>query len=176
MGHSVSAMIGALVDVLQPDLLSKLVMIGPSPCYINVNGYQGGFSRADIEGLLDMMESNYLGWSATLAPQIMGNADKPELGQELTDSFCATDPDIAKHFARVTFLSDNRTDLKNVQVPTLVLQMDEDIIAPEVVGQYVHNSIENSRYVKMQATGHCPHVSAPDETIRYIKDFLDRNA
>ncbi len=172
VGHSVSAMIGILADIQNPGIFSKLVLIGPSPCYINKEEYFGGFEQEDIKGLLEMMESNYLGWSASLAPGIMGNSNQPELQEELTQSFCKTDATIAKHFARVTFLSDNRKDLSNVYGECLVLQCREDIIAPEAVGKYVHQNIPKSQYILMKATGHCPHMSAPKETIDYIQSFL----
>jgi sigma-B regulation protein RsbQ len=172
VGHSVSAMIGVLAAIQEPSRFSKLVLIGPSPRYINDNDYVGGFKREDIEGLLDFLDSNHLGWSSTMAPVIMGNADRPELGQELTNSFCRTNPDIAKHFARVTFLSDNRSDLPRLTVPALVLQCSQDAIAPEVVGRYVHEHLRGSRFVQMKATGHCPNLSAPEETIAAIQDFL----
>jgi sigma-B regulation protein RsbQ len=172
VGHSVSAMIGVLAAIEEPGRFSKLVMIGPSPCYINDNDYVGGFKREDIEGLLDFLDSNHLGWSSTMAPVIMGNPDRPELGEELTNSFCRTHPEIAKHFARVTFLSDNRGDLSKLSIPALVLQCSEDAIAPEQVGRYVHQNLRGSRFVQLQATGHCPNLSAPDETITAIKAFL----
>jgi sigma-B regulation protein RsbQ len=172
VGHSVSAMIGVLAAIQEPSRFSKLVLIGPSPRYINDNDYVGGFKREDIEGLLDFLDSNHLGWSSTMAPVIMGNADRPELGQELTNSFCRTNPDIAKHFARVTFLSDNRSDLPRLTVPALVLQCSQDAIAPEVVGRYVHEHLRGSRFVQMKATGHCPNLSAPEETIAAIQNFL----
>lgn len=173
VGHSVSAMIGVLADIQSPDVFAKMVLIGPSACYINDGDYFGGFEQKDIEGLLEMMESNYLGWSASLAPAIMGNPEDPGLGAELTESFCRTDPAIAKHFARATFLSDNRDDLCRVQAECLVLQCSDDIIAPEEVGRYVYQKIPKSKFVLMEATGHCPHMSAPDETIAYIQSFLD---
>jgi sigma-B regulation protein RsbQ len=172
VGHSVSAIVGALAATAEPERFSRLVMIGPSPCYIDDDGYTGGFSRADIDGLLDSLESNYLGWSAAMAPAIMGNEDRPELGEELTQLFCATDPEIAKHFARVTFLSDNRADLPRVPVPTLVLQCSSDVIAPDGVGDYVHRHLPDSRLVRLKATGHCPNLSAPEETTAAIRAFL----
>jgi sigma-B regulation protein RsbQ len=171
VGHSVSAMIGVLAANRQPDLFKALVLVGPSPRYIDDEGYFGGFSRQDIEGLLGSLDSNYLGWSQSMAPAIIGNAHRPELGEELTNSFCRTDPDIAAHFARVTFLSDNRQDLGAVRVPSLVLQCSEDVIAPYAVGEYVHRHMPGSRLV-MKATGHCPNLSAPDETIEAIEAFL----
>ena len=173
VGHSVSAMIGVLAARRDPDQFSALVLIGPSPRYINDDDYVGGFARADIDGLLDSMESNYLGWSSAMAPVIMGNGDRPELGAELTNSFCRADPEIAADFARVTFLSDNRKDLASVRTPTLVLQCSDDVIAPLPVGEYVHRQMPNSHLVVMKATGHCPNLSAPDETTRAIKDFIE---
>ena len=172
VGHSVSAMIGVLAHVARPDLFAALVLVGPSPRYINDEGYVGGFDRPDIEELLGSLESNYLGWSSAMAPVIMGNGDRPELGQELTASFCRTDPEIARQFARVTFLSDNRKDLGAVSVPTLVLQCRDDVIAPMEVGGYVHDAIPGSVLTVLEATGHCPNLSAPDETTAAIEAFL----
>jgi sigma-B regulation protein RsbQ len=174
VGHSVSSMIGILAAIAEPEMFSALVLVGPSPRYIDDEGYVGGFSREDIDELLDFQQSNYLGWSSTMAPLIMGNADRPELGEELTNSFCRTDPEIARQFAAVTFLSDNREDLGKLQVPTLILQCSEDVIAPNEVGDYVHAHIPDSSLVTLRATGHCPHLSAPDETITAIRSFLER--
>ncbi|HUP39818.1 MAG TPA: alpha/beta hydrolase [Vicinamibacterales bacterium] len=172
VGHSVSAMIGVLAARLQPERFKALVLIGPSPRYIDDTDYVGGFSREDIDGLLSSLDSNYLGWSSAMAPVIMGHADRPELGAELTNSFCRTDPDIAADFARVTFFSDNREDLAGVRVPTLILQCAEDVIAPDSVGEYVHRQMPVSQLVRMRATGHCPNLSAPDETVAAMKAFL----
>jgi sigma-B regulation protein RsbQ len=172
VGHSVSAMIGVIAARKQPGLFASLVMVGPSPRYVNDGDYIGGFKREDIDGLLDVLDSNYLGWSSSMAPVIMGNADRPELGTELANSFCRTDPEIAKHFARVTFLSDNRADLPSVNVPTLILQCSDDVIAPVTVGRYVEQRIPGSTFVQLRATGHCPHLSDPEETIAAMKAFL----
>jgi sigma-B regulation protein RsbQ len=172
VGHSVSAMIGVLAARRDPSVFKGLVLVGPSPRYINDDGYVGGFSRSDIEGLMTSLDSNYLGWSTAMAPAIMGNADRPELGTELTNSFCRTDPDIAAHFARVTFFSDNRADLAHVKVPSLILQCSDDVIAPDAVGEYMHREMPNSTLVRMKATGHCPNLSAPKETTAAIQDFL----
>ena len=172
VGHSVSAMIGVLAAIREPDRFDKLVLVGPSPCYLNDGDYHGGFNKSDIEGLLDFLDRNYLGWSATMAPVIMGNPERPELSTELANSFCRTDPEIAKHFAHVTFLSDNRADLPRVTTPSLILQCSEDSIAPLPVGQYVHDHLVNSSFVLMDATGHCPHLSAPEETIITMKRYL----
>jgi sigma-B regulation protein RsbQ len=172
VGHSVSAMMGVLAAAQEPERFAKLVLVGPSPRYIDDRDYVGGFTREDIDGLLDQLDSNYLGWSQALAPAIMGTPDRPELGEELTNSFCRTDPEIAKHFARVTFLSDNRADLERVKVPTLVLQCTDDVIAPDAVGRYVADQIAGSRLVKLSASGHCPNLSAPAETTEAIRAFV----
>jgi sigma-B regulation protein RsbQ len=172
VGHSVSSMIGVMAAIEEPERFEKLVLVGPSPRYIDDVDYTGGFSREDIDGLLDSLDSNYLGWSSAMAPVIMGNPERPELGAELTNSFCRTDPEIAKHFARVTFLSDNRADLPRVTARTLILQCSDDVIAPQSVGDYVHRQIPGSELVRMQATGHCPNLSAPEETVAAIKAFL----
>lgn len=149
------------------------VLLAPSPCFVDDpdTGYRGGFSAADIEELLDSLDANYLGWSGAMAPVIMGNPERPELGEELTNSFCRTDPDIARVFARVTFLSDNRADLAPVRVPTLVAQCSSDAIAPREVGAFVHAQIPASRLVTLNATGHCPQLSAPQETAAAIAAF-----
>jgi sigma-B regulation protein RsbQ len=172
VGHSVSATIGMLAAVERPEIFEKLIMIGPSPRYINEAEYVGGFTAPDIEGLLNFLDTNYLGWSATMAPVIMGNADRPELAEELSNSFCRTDPEIAKHFARVTFTADNRADLPKLKTPTLILQCSQDSIAPQVVGEYVHRHVGGSSLVILKATGHLPHLSAPKETIAAIQEFL----
>ena len=174
VGHSVSAMIGVLAAIKEPTRFERLVLIGPSPRYLNDGGYVGGFERADIDALIESLDSNYLGWSSTMAPVIMGNADRPELGQELTNSFCQMDPHIARNFARVIFYSDNRSDLPKVKAQTLVLQCSSDVIAPAAVGEYVHKQVPNSELVQLAATGHCPNLSAPDETVAAMKRFLDR--
>lgn len=172
VGHSVSAMLGVLAVKRAPDLFDDLVLVGPSPRYIDDRDYVGGFSEAQIHELLDFLDSNYMGWSQAMAPAIMGNPDRPELGQELANSFCRTDPDIAKRFARTTFLSDNRRDLEGVTTRALVLQCSEDVIAPQAVGEYVHRKLSNSRLLLMKATGHCPNLSAPEETAAAIKSFV----
>jgi sigma-B regulation protein RsbQ len=172
VGHSVSAMIGVLASNVEPERFGRLVLIGPSPRYVDDGDYVGGFSAQDIEGLLASLDSNYLGWSSAMAPAIMGNPDRPELGDELHNSFCATDPEIARHFARVTFLSDNRADLALAQTPALVLQCSDDVIAPTAVGEFVHSRLPNSRFRQLRATGHCPNLSAPQETIEAIREFV----
>ena len=172
VGHSVSSMIGVLASIKAPDLFDKLILIGPSPRYINDGDYVGGFTKADIDGLMNFLDSNYLGWSNTLAPVIMDNPDRPELAEELANSFCRTDPAIAKHFAKLTFLSDNRADLPNVKTPALILQCNPDAIAPPIVGRYVEQHLKNSSLVLLKAAGHCPHLSAPEETIAAMRAFL----
>ena len=172
VGHSVSAMIGALASIKTPGMFSELVMVGPSPRYVDDGKYIGGFSHAQVEELLEFLADNHLGWSAAMAPAIMGNPDRPELAETLADSFCATDPKIARQFARVTFFSDNRADLPRIDARTLVLQCREDIIAPPCVGEYVHQRIANSEYVLLDATGHCPNLSAPEEVTAAIRAFV----
>lgn len=172
VGHSVSAMIALLAVIKEPSIFSKVVMIGPSPCYINKNGYHGGFSEEDIQGLLQTLDDNFLGWSANMAPVIMGNPERPELGEELTNSFCRTNPEIAKEFAHLTFLSDNRSDLKKLKLPTLIIQTKSDAIAPLAVAEYVHDEIPNSHLNIIDATGHCPNLSAPDKTVAAMQEFL----
>ncbi|WP_034258005.1 alpha/beta fold hydrolase [Altibacter lentus] len=172
VGHSVSSMIGVLAANKRSDLFSKLVLVGPSPRYINDEGYIGGFDRGSIDDLLEALDSNYLGWSTSMAPVIMGNPERPELGKELSNSFCQTDPEIAKNFARATFLSDNRDDLTKLKVPALVMQCSQDVIAPLEVGTYVAEQIPNSTLKILEATGHCPNLSAPEETVRTIQEFL----
>ncbi|MTE19614.1 alpha/beta fold hydrolase [Streptomyces sp. TRM43335] len=171
VGHSVSSMIGVLAAVREPERFAKLVLLTPSPCYIDDDDYRGGFSREDIEELLDSLDSNYLGWSAAMAPVIMGTPDRPELGEELTNSFCRTDPDMARVFAHTTFLSDNREDLAGVAVPTLVIECLQDAIAPREVGAFVRDRISGSRLVTLDATGHCPQLSAPEATAEAIVSF-----
>lgn len=172
VGHSVSTMTGILAARREPDRIGSLILVGPSPCYVNDGDYVGGFERSDIEDLLNVLDSNYLGWSATLAPVIMGNPDRPELGEELRESFCRTDPAIAGHFARVTFLCDHRDDLEGMPQPSLILQCREDAVAPLCVGDYLNRKLSGSQLYVMNATGHCPHLSAPEETVKAIRGFL----
>ncbi len=173
VGHSVSSMIAVLAANNNPEIFSQIIMVGPSPCYINKDGYNGGFNQEDIEELIEALESNYLGWASNMAPVIMGNPGNPELGEELTNSFCRTNPEIAKHFAKVTFFGDNREDLKALKIPSLIIQCKEDVIAPVEVGKYVHESTKNSDFRLINATGHCPNLSAPKETIEAIKTYLE---
>jgi sigma-B regulation protein RsbQ len=172
VGHSVSAMIGVLAANKAPGLFEKLVLVGPSPRYINDVDYVGGFEPGQVEELLQFLSDNHLGWSATMAPAIMGNSDQPELGEEPAASFCTTDPKIAAHFARVTFTSDNRADLEHCEVPSLILQCNDDIIAPLAVGDYLRERLPTSTLNVMKATGHCPNLSAPAEVIEAMRAFV----
>lgn len=172
VGHSVSATIGMLASITRPGQFAAQVWVGPSPCYINDGDYVGGFTAADIEGLLETLESNYLGWSSTMAPAIMGAPDQPELAQELTNSFCRTDPDIAKHFARVTFLSDHRAEVAGVHSPTLILQCSDDLIAPLSVGDFLHRTLPRGTLRIIDNVGHCPHLSAPSDSVSAMQQFL----
>jgi len=174
VGHSVSAMIGLLAGIKAPELFAAHVMLGPSPCYINDGDYVGGFTRADIDSLLETLEGNYLGWASTMAPAIMGAPDQPALGQELTNSFCRTDPEIAAHFARVTFLSDNRADLSRLAAPTLIVQCSDDFIAPRAVGDYLQRTLPNATLRVIDNVGHCPHLSAPCASSEAIDAFLSQ--
>jgi sigma-B regulation protein RsbQ len=173
VGHSVSCMIGLLASLKSPERFSRLILIGPSPCYINDGaGYVGGFNRTDIEELLLTMEKNYIGWANFLAPVVINDPTQPELTQELSESFCSTDPLIARQFAQVTFLSDNRSDIAKSKIPALVLQCSQDLIAPLEVGTYVHQHLRDSQLILLKATGHCPHLCAPQETIQAINAYL----
>jgi sigma-B regulation protein RsbQ len=173
VGHSVSAMMGVLAAAREPGAFAGLILLAPSPRFVDdpATGYRGGFSASDIEELLESLDANYLGWSGAMAPVIMGNPERPELSEELANSFCRTDPAIARVFARVTFLSDNRADLARVGVPTLVAQCSNDAIAPPEVGAFVHAQVPGSRLVTLNATGHCPQLSAPEETAAAIATF-----
>ena len=174
VGHSVSSMVGALASIESPQLFKALILVVPSPCYINHPAdYTGGFERADIEGLLDMMDKNYIGWASFLAPVIMKNEDQPELGAELEQSFCSTDPKIARRFAEATFYSDNRADLPKVKTPSLIIQVTDDAIAPVSVGEFMNKNMPNSTLSLLDATGHCPHMSHPRQTIEIIKNYLN---
>ncbi|MEO8474165.1 MAG: alpha/beta hydrolase [Chryseolinea sp.] len=176
VGHSVSSMIGLLASIKEPALFDKIIMIGPSPCYINESEYNGGFEKKDIEELLATMDKNYIGWANFLAPAIMKNPERPDLGQELTESFCSTDPKIARQFAKATFFSDNRDDLAKVTVPSLIMQCSDDIIAPYEVGDYLHANLQNSTLKVLKATGHCPHMSEPEETANAMREYLRRQS
>lgn len=173
VGHSVSSIIAVLAANREPDRIERLILVGPSPRYINdPPDYHGGFEREEIEGLLDMMDRNYIGWANFLAPAIMKNPDRPELGVELTESFCSTDPEIARRFAEATFFADNRADLQQVRVPSLILQCSEDMIAPPEVGEYMYRHLAGSTLRRLTATGHCPHMSHPEETIQAMREYL----
>ena len=176
VGHSVSSLIGVLAANREPERFAHLIMVGPSPRYINDVDYVGGFERADLEGLLDMMDRNFIGWANFLGPAVMGNPERPELAEELTASFCSTDPQLARRFAEATFFSDNRADLARVSVPSLVLQCAQDMIAPDQVGEYVHRHTPGSRLHRLAATGHCPHMSHPEETVEAIQAYLGEHA
>ncbi|MCG7337042.1 alpha/beta hydrolase [Sporosarcina sp. ACRSM] len=173
VGHSVGGVIGMLASLQEPDRFEQLVMIGPSPCYLNDHpDYLGGFEREDLEALIEMMEMNYIGWANYLSQVIMQNPERPELSQELEESFCSTDPTVARQFAIATFFSDYREELQKVTVPSLILQCSDDAVAPIEVGTYMHRTLSESTFRLMDATGHCPHMSHPEETIRLISDYL----
>ena len=172
VGHSVSSVVGLLAAIKQPERFARLVLIGPSPRYLDDDGYTGGFKAEDINGLLDLMDKNYIGWSNTLASIVMKNPDRPELTENLAEVFCSTDPRIARKFAEVTFFGDNRDDLAKVAVPALIMQCADDSVAPETVGRYVHEHLRGSSFRQLEATGHCPQLSHPAETIEVIREYL----
>lgn len=172
VGHSVSSMIALLAAAEEPDRFESVIFVAPSPRYINDTDYVGGFEKKDIEELLDTMDRNYIGWANFLAPAIMNRPDRPDLAGELTESFCSTDPRIARRFAEATFFSDNRADLQRLNVPSLILQCSSDMVAPREVGDYMARNVSGSTLRVMKATGHCPHMSAPDETIELMREFL----
>ena len=172
VGHSVSSMIGVLAAKREPERFARLIMVGPSPRYLNDADYVGGFAREDLEGLLELMDKNYIGWANFLAPVIMKNDDRPQLTKELNESFCSTDPKIARRFAQATFFADNRHDIPDVTVPSLIMQCSEDAIAPIEVGNYLYRTMPKSTLKVLKATGHCPHISHPDETIAAMKEYL----
>lgn len=174
VAHSVSTMIGVVAARLRPDLFGALVLVAPNPCYINQPGYQGGFERGDVEDLLDTLDSNFFSWARMMAPVIMGHPQRPELGHDLANSFCRIDPAVGRHFARVTFLADHRADLAQLRTPCLVMQCAEDALAPLAVGDYLQRELPDAELVRLQATGHCPHISAPAETIATLQAFLNR--
>lgn len=172
VGHSVSAIMGIIASIEKPELFKLLILVSPSPAYINDGDYTGGFSRHEIDELLESLDTNHLGWSMAMAPVIMGVGNSKELSEDLANSFCRTNPEIAKHFARTTFLTDKRELLSEVQIPTLILQCSDDVIAPQSVGVYMQENIKDSKLVIMDAIGHCPNLSAPQETIDEMKKFL----
>lgn len=176
VGHSVSSMIGMLAAIERPEFFKRLIMVVPSPCYINhAPDYLGGFERSDIEALLDMMSKNNIGWTSFLAPVVMKNSEHPELEQELEASFCSIAPHVAAQFAKATFYSDNRADLSKLKIPSLIIQVEDDAIAPLSVGEFLHRNLPESSFDLMKTSGHCPHMSHPQETIKIIKDYLDNN-
>lgn len=176
IGHSVGSVIGMLASIQDPKLFKKLIMIGPSPYYLNdPPNYKGGFEKEDLEGLINMMELNYIGWANYLSKVIMKNPERPQLSKELEESFCSTDPVIAREFAIATFFSDYRDCLRQVEVPSLILQCSDDAIAPQTVGNYMQQHMPNSQLRLMKATGHCPHMSHAEETIELIREYLTSN-
>ena len=176
VGHSVSCMIGMLAAIREPELFSQLIMISPSPSYINDGNYKGGFERKQIDELFETMEHNLIEWASFLGPAIMGNPDKPELGEEMKERFCEGDHEITKQFARVSFFSDLRDQLKLLKIPALIIQCGEDVLVPIEIGQYMHDQMQQTTLKQMKATGHCPHLSAPNETINVIRNYLDSNS
>ena len=176
VGHSVGAMIGVIAAVREPQRFRKMVLISPSPRFINEKGYVGGFEQKDINELLAAMDADYHGWSRSISPVMMGAEESSELVMELTNSFVRTNPEIARHFARITFLSDTRAELGFLTRPTLVVQSAHDVIAPLAVGHYLNEQLADSRIAVIETGGHCPHLSAPQQTLAAINGFLHAEA
>lgn len=178
VGHSVGAMIGLLASIQKPEYFDRLVLIGPSPYYLNdhTDDYYGGWDREQLEGLIEMLEQNFMGWASSLALAVAQNPDQPELASELENNFCSIDPDVALRFSNAAFFSDNRKDLPFVSVPSLILQGREDVVAPITVGEYMNRTLKGSEYRLMKAEGHCPHLSHPEETVRLIREYLSGSA
>ena len=172
VSHSVGCTIATLASLRAPDIISKMIMVCPSPSFINEGSYVGGFTRADIDELLEFLDSNFLGWSRHMAPVLMGAPERPELAEELRNSFCQTDPEVAKHFAAVTFLADHREEFARLQSPALIVQCSRDTLAPVGVGEWLHRAIKGSKLAIIDASGHCPHLSAPEMTLAAIAPFL----
>lgn len=173
VGHSVSTSVAMLASIEEPERFGRLVLVTPSPRYLDdLPDYRGGFARPDIEALLGMMDVNATGWAAYLAPVVMGNPDRPELSSDLEATFCSIDPVMARQFAEVTFLADNRADLEKVSVPSLILQVSDDVVAPMAVGRYLAENLAHSTLRVIDGTGHCPHVSHPSETIDIVREYL----
>lgn len=175
VGHSVSAMIGALAAIKRPDLFDLMVMIGPSASYVNEGDYVGGFDLPDLKEFLEMIETNFQGWGAALAMLAMGNADRPALAEGLRDRICSLDPAIAGVFARVTFLSDLRADVPRLQTPTVILECQDDPVSPKSAIAFVRDSLPGSRHIELQATGHCTHMSHPAEVTAVLQRVLDEH-
>ena len=173
VGHSVGAMIGVIAAVREPQRFAKMVLISPSPRFINEKGYAGGFEQKDINELLAAMDADYHGWAHGISPVMMGKDEAPELVMELTNSFVSSNPEIARHFARVIFLSDTRAELGFLDAPTLVVQSAHDVIAPLAVGHYINEQLADSRIEVIETGGHCPHLSAPQQTLAAIDRFLE---
>lgn len=173
VGHSVSSMIGLIASIDSPQYFANMVMICPSPCFLNFPpNYFGGFERKDLEELIDLMDKNYIGWANYLAPLVMGSNNSPELIGEMSGSFCSTDPIIARVFAEATFFSDHRDILPKAKHPALVLQSRVDALASPSVGEYVQNNLPNSKMEIIDAEGHCLHMTCPEKIVQQIIDFV----
>lgn len=176
VGHSVGSIIGMLASIKKPSIIKNIIMVAPSPCYLNdPPEYFGGFEKEDLEGLIQMMELNFIGWANYLAQLVMKNPERPELSEELEESFCSTDPTVAREFAIATFFSDYRSHLSAIKIPALILQCSDDTIAPVEVGNYMKQQMPHSELKQMKATGHCPHMSHPEETIQLMNEYFGMN-
>jgi sigma-B regulation protein RsbQ len=173
VGHSVSASIGLLASIARPQLFSRLILVGPSPCFLNdPPDYMGGFETEDLEGLLALMDQNYIGWANYLAPVVAGENNGVSVSGELSDSFCSTDPVAAKVFARATFFADNRRDLHKVNCPSLIIQHNKDSLVPLAVGDYLHSQLKNSTLSVIDVVGHCAHMSHPEVVVKEMQKYF----
>lgn len=170
--HSVSGMTSVLASLREPQMFEKLILICSSPRYLNDGDYKGGFDQSDLDGLFDAMSSNYHAWAAGFGPVAMGNPERPELGKEFARTLGEIRPDVAQAVARVIFTSDHRKDVPKLTTPTLVIQTSNDIAVPLEVGRYLHKNIKGSTLAHIDASGHLPHMSAPDEINSVIASFL----
>ncbi|WP_334063868.1 alpha/beta fold hydrolase [Alteromonas genovensis] len=173
IGHSVSSTIGMHAAIERPDLISKLIMICPSPCFLNLPpDYMGGFEKDDLEELINLMDKNYLGWASYFAPLVVGEGHDESVKQEMEDSFCSTDPSYAKPFAKATFFADDRYLMPKLGTPTLILQSQDDSLASVEVGRYMNKAIEHSKLIVLEAKGHCLHMTTPEQVACAIGEFL----
>lgn len=174
VGHSVSAMIGILASIEKPEYFENLILIGSSPRYLNEHpNYHGGYDESDIEELITMMEMNFSGWATLAAANFMNNPDRPLLTEQLIEVYNEEDPAMMKSFAEVVFLSDHRQDLPEVTIPSLIMQCSEDSIVPLESAEYLHKHLKNSKLIVMEATGHYPQISYPEETVNTILEYIN---
>lgn len=173
VGHSVSCSAGILASLIKPDLFRCLILVGPTPCFLNQSPeYLGGFESEDLEELLALMDQNFIGWANYLAPVVAGS--EYGISGELSESFCSTDPLTAKIFARTTFFADNRAEFKKIVCPSLILQHKEDALVPLNVGSFMQKTMANNTYMELNVKGHCAHMSHPNLVVAAIDRYLNQ--